>query len=173
MVVFGIKNDGNHRQSATTVNSILCIRVIFIYCIRVTHALDIILFTFRYLLASFFKMSKTTLLFYICLQTFVAQKLSKGHHSEGGCGWRNYLNVNSCFSLSSHRHPERRFPPNLRRIRPQAHHRQTLCETSNNQPIARLLLKVFPMSIVFLRLRYKHDEARIGRKDTIDLFRSL
>ena len=41
-------------------------------------------------------MFKTTLLFYICLQTFVAQKLSK------------------------------------------AHHRQTLYETSNNQPIARL-----------------------------------
>ena len=127
MVVFGIKNDGNHRQSATTVNSILCIRV--------THALDTISFTFRYSLTLFFKMFKTTLLciytFYICFQTFVAQKLSKGHH------------------------------------------RQTLCETSNNQPIARLLLKVFPMSIVFLRLRYKHDEARIGRKDTIDLFRSL
>ena len=49
-VVFGIKNDGNHRQSATIVNSILCIRV--------THALDIILFTFRYLLVSFFKMFK-------------------------------------------------------------------------------------------------------------------
>lgn len=124
MVVFGIKNDGNHKQSATTVNSILCIRV--------THALDIILFTFRYLLASFFKMFKTTLLFiytfYICFQTFVAQKLSKGHRSEGSCGWRNYLNVNSCFSLYSHRYPERRFPPNLRRIQPQAHHRQVLCK---------------------------------------------
>lgn len=85
-VVFGIKNDGNHRQSATTVNFIKRMRVtLYISYTRNARArhniIYSILFAFRYLLALSFNMFKTTLPFYICLQTFVAQKMSEWHQS--------------------------------------------------------------------------------------------